>query len=210
MKKIIIFGNSMSAKLISYHIENETNNKVVAYTVESKYLKLKNYNNLPIYPFESIHEFIDVTEMSLCIPIGIDSNDKRKEIFRKSRNMFKEIYSFISKNSLISNNVSLGSGVVIYEGSIIQPFSKIGSNVIIRSGVNISHHVSIGNNVFIAPSACICGGAKIMDDVIIGAGAIIKDQVIINASTIVGAGSLVLEDTIGDATYFGVPAKIST
>jgi len=34
----------MSAELISYHIENETNNKVVAYTVESKYLKLKNYN----------------------------------------------------------------------------------------------------------------------------------------------------------------------
>jgi len=76
--------------------------------------------------------------------------------------------------------------------------------------VNISHHVSIGNNVFIAPSACICGGAKLMDDVIIGAGAIIKDQVIINASTIVGAGSLVLDDTIGDTTYFGVPAKIRT
>ena len=207
IRKIVIFGNSMSAELIAFLIQTETSNIIAGFTVSKEYYKSSVFMGKPNCLFEEIESHHDMAETSLVLPMGFYNNHGRYNLFNLCQHKGYSLYSFISKKSAVADNCLMGSHVLIYEKVLLQPFSKIGSNIILRSGVNVSHHVEINEHVSLAPGVIVSGGATIKKGAVIGSGAIINDGVTVGEGCVIGSGSVVTKNTDRYSLYAGVPAK---
>lgn len=107
----------------------------------------------------------------------------------------------------IGYGVQLGAMTMLGAYSVVNPFASLGNGVIINTGAIVEHESIIGDFVHIAPGAVLAGNVMIGDNTFIGAGAVVKQGVKICNDVIVGAGSVVIKDINEPGTYIGVPAK---
>jgi sugar O-acyltransferase (sialic acid O-acetyltransferase NeuD family) len=103
---------------------------------------------------------------------------------------FIDIGNNVMDEALISNDVRIGKGGIVYFKSII------------------SHDTFIDDFVEISPGATILGRCKIGSFSQIGSNATILPDVNIGKNVIVGAGSVVTKDIPDNSLVVGVPAMI--
>jgi acetyltransferase-like isoleucine patch superfamily enzyme len=123
-------------------------------------------------------------------------------------------------NILIRENTLIGDNVAIGTLSVIEGYSRIGNNVRIQSMVFIPTHTEIGNEVFIGPNAVLTNdrypptgkpelkGPVLEDLAVIGANATILPGVCIGRGAAVAAGAVVTKDVPPGKMALGVPAGI--
>lgn len=137
----------------------------------------------------------------------INLNNKRSAIINKFLNIGFEFPPIVSKDSLISEDVKIGNGTVVFDGVIINSGSKIGDFSIINTGVLIDHDCKIGDFTHLATGAVLSGGVKVRNNSMIGAGATIIQYKEVGENCMIGAGSTVIEDLNKPGTYVGNPAR---
>jgi len=132
----------------------------------------------------------------------------RSKIFNK---FFKQGYIFapvLSKHAIISPYATLGHGVQVMPGAIVQAGVHIGDNTIINSGAIIEHDCIIGKHNHIAPGATLSGEVCTGDDVHIGTGAIVIQSVSIGEACVIAAGAIVTRSIESEKIVFGARANI--
>lgn len=120
------------------------------------------------------------------------------------------IYMFariIHPSAIIARSASLGDGVQVLAGAVIQPEAKIGSNTIINTRVSVDHDSIIGAHCHLAPGVSVSGNVKIGDRTHVGVGASIVQGVTIGAGCLIAAGAVVIRDVPDGQAVCGVPAK---
>ena len=117
-------------------------------------------------------------------------------------------YSLLNstKASATGDNL-VGFGSIIAAGAILTENVELGSHVIVNLNVTIGHDASIGDFTTISPAANISGNVTIGKGCYIGTNASIKEGVTICDNVTIGMGSVVLNDITEEGTYVGVPAK---
>ena len=111
----------------------------------------------------------------------------------------------ISKNSKVSNNVKIGPGTVVLDGSIINFNTIIGSNCLINNSVSINHDNIIKDFASLGPGVITGGNVEVGFNSHIGIGTVLKNNVSIDENTVVGGGSYVNKNC-KNFIYYGVPA----
>ena len=123
---------------------------------------------------------------------------------------------------VILKGATIGSNSNICAQCLIEGDVVIGNNVTLKSGVQIWDGTRIGNNVFIGPNATFTNdplprskqypssftGITIKDHASIGANATILPGVTIGEYSMVGAGAVVTKDVPPNAVVVGNPAKV--
>lgn len=79
MKKLVIFGIGEQAEIAYYYFKNDSNYKVVAFTVDKEYIDKNNLFDLPIIPFEDLTEKFSVNGYEIFIAIGYSKINKIRE-----------------------------------------------------------------------------------------------------------------------------------
>jgi sugar O-acyltransferase (sialic acid O-acetyltransferase NeuD family) len=105
--------------------------------------------------------------------------------------------------------VEMGTGNLIYENALIQPFVEIGNNCVVSSNSGIAHDTSIGDHCFVGPASYICGKVVIGDRVYIGAGARILPRLRVGSDAQIGACALVNRPVSDGQRIIGVPGRPS-
>lgn len=123
----------------------------------------------------------------------------------KSRN--HTFISYVSPQSIIGCNVTLGEGCIITPSCIVTADVSIGDFFFMNTGSTLGHDVSIESFVSINGKVEICGNVSIGSFCLIGGRSIILPGKKIVAGTIVGAGSVVVGNIRKPMTVFGNPAK---
>ena len=207
MKKLILFGVGETADTQYEYFKEYSDFEVVGFTVDKKFIVNSTINNLPVYNFEQIQNFININEHYIHICISYTNLNKlRQKYFLESLNKGFKLASFISPQAFVSKTAIIGDGVFIYDHVSINHNCRIGNNSTICSGTVISHSTTIGNNVFIAPNTSIGGFSKIGNNSFIGIGTTIVDKISITENVIVSAGSVVTKDAANSNIYKGNPA----
>ena len=125
-------------------------------------------------------------------------------------------FCVVLPNAIIGNNCNINAQVLI-ENDVI-----IGDNVTVKSGVQIWDGTRIENNVFIGPNATFTNdllprskeypesfsGITLKNGASIGANATILPGVTIGERAMVGAGAVVTKDVPDYAIVVGNPAKV--
>lgn len=205
--KVIILGTTMFSSQLCEIMKTE-GVEVVGFTVDKAYMASKTFDDLLVFPFEELENYINTKEVSILNTIGyMRMNDVRSQKHLECKSRGLSIYTFISKNAQVYTK-EIGEGSIIMPGSYVGPFSKIGNSCVVWPGAVLSHHNTIGDNCWIAPSCCLGGGAKVKQNSFIGLGSSIRNEIELADYTFVGAHSYVGKDTVQRGAYIGVPAKL--
>lgn len=141
---------------------------------------------------------------------GVEISKKRKEIYKMLKDMGFELPVIISKDAIISEEVSIEEGTVILEDAIINVGSKIGKCVIVNNGAIVERDCIINDFAHLTPMTRISSCVNIGNNAFIGSGAIISRNRKVLDNCFIGAGAVLINDTTKEGLYLGVPAVLKT
>lgn len=209
-KPLIIFGTGDIAQLAHYYFTLDSEYQVVAFTVDSQYLKEENFCDVQVLAYEEIVTRYPPGTCEVFVALSYAKlNQVRKDKYLSSKALGYKIASYISSRATVLNDGDVGENCLILEDNTIQPFAKIGNNVTLWSGNHIGHHSIIHDHCFIASHVVISGGVEIQESCFIGVNATLRDHVKVGEKCVVGAGALILADAEPNGVYLGAATERS-
>ena len=211
MKSLIIFGAGDIAQLAHYYFSNDTDYKVIAFTVDAAYINASEFCGLPVVPFEEVISHYPPVRCEMFIALSYSNlNQIRKEKYLSAKSMGYRLASYISSRATVLNDFRIGENCFILEDNTIQPFVTIGNNVTLWSGNHIGHHSTIHDHCFLASHIVVSGGVEIGESCFIGVNATLRDHIKIGEKCVIGAGTLILADAEREGVYIGDPTVRAT
>lgn len=208
-KPLIIFGLGDLARLAHLYFNKDSPYQVVAFTVNQEFIKENSFFNLPIIPFETIHQTHPPDQYEIFIAIGYSKINKlRAEFYYQAKQKGYKLASYISPYATVLTD-QIGDNTFIFEDNTIQPFVKIGNNVILWSGNHVGHDAIIENHCFITSHVVLAGWTVVGEYCFIGINATIRDKIKIGHGCVIGAGALITKDTPPGGLYTTQPAELA-
>ncbi len=137
--------------------------------------------------------------------IAIGSNFLRKQVTNQLNCNYGIAHH---KSAIISRDVKVHEGTVVFHRTVVQAGSVIGKHVIINTAATVDHDCQIGDYVHISPHASLCGIVAVGEGTQIGANATVIPGIEIGKWCMIGAGSVILKDVPDYAVVVGNPGKI--
>lgn len=108
---------------------------------------------------------------------------------------------------LPEQEVALGEGCLICQGSILTVNSSLGNHVLLNLNCTVGHDSRIGDFCSLMPAVNIAGEVVLDECVFAGTGAIVNNQLTVGSHAVLGAGAVVTKPVLGNTTVKGVPAR---
>lgn len=207
--KLVLFGNSIFAENIYYHLAHDSGWEVAAFTVDKAYIGKESMFGLPVVPFETVESVFPPAAFRMLLPISYQRvNRLREERYRQAKGKGYQLISYVSSRATVFPDLCLGENCIVLDNSVISPFVRIGNNVMITDGVMIGHHAAVNDHSFVGSGAMILGRVTIEEHCIIGANATVKEEVRVARETIVGINVAVTRNTVERGVYVCPPASL--
>lgn len=145
---------------------------------------------------------------SVKIALGIGNNRDREKIFRKVKNMDLVVISAIHPAAVVSKDISMGEGVTIMPGAIINTGAVLEDGVVINTAASIDHDSHLGRFSQVWPGAHLAGAVTVGEFSYIGTGAAVIQNINIGKNVIIGAGAVIISDVPDNVTIVGNPGKV--
>jgi UDP-perosamine 4-acetyltransferase len=139
--------------------------------------------------------------------VAIGDNQLRRRIATRARDDGLELINAISPLAIVAPDVTLGTGILIVHGAIVNAGSSIGDDTIINTGATIDHDARIGVGVHVAPGSHLAGNVTVGSMVMLGIGTAVIPGITIGDEAVIGAGSVVIRDITTAARAWGNPAR---
>ncbi len=154
-----------------------------------------------------IHE-INQNSKGFNLAIAVGDPKVKKTILSRIINTNIDYPSIIHPRvSMSADDIQIGKGCIICEGTIMTCNIKIGDFVVINLLCTVGHDSVIEDYCAFMPSVNISGEVLIKSSVYVGTGAKIINMLEIGENTVVGAGAVVAKSLPPDCTVVGIPAK---
>ena len=211
MAKVIIFGIQDYAELAHYYLKNDSEHKVVGFSVNSEFMPAdRSFKGLPVFEFEGIENKFPPTEYKLFAPMAPKGMNKlREKVYNQIKEKGFEFVTYVSSKATVFNN-KIGDNCFILEDNTIQPFTNIGNNVVLWSGNHIGHHGEIMDHVTVTSHVVMSGHCIIEKYCFLGVNATLRDGITLSEGSLIAMSASVISDTEPWGIYKGNPAKKGT
>lgn len=204
MEDIVIFGSSGHSKVVIDILKEQKK-----YNILGIYVDTEDDQSKWISGYKVLGK-IDGNFICSKGIVAIGDNFGRMKVVQRILE-FNEDFKFVNAihpSSVISNNVHLGSGIVVVAGVIINSSVVIGNHSVINTSSSIDHDVVIGEFSSLAPGTTIGGKTKIGNLTTIALGANVIQNISIGNGVLIGAGATVVNDIPNEVMALGLPAKV--
>lgn len=208
MEQIILVGFGGHAKSVADSIIKCGQYSIIGYVDpvdNGEYSGIKYIGDDDV--LEYYHNDKGVDNAFICVGF-MGESDLRDRLYSKLKKIGYKIPSIVDDTAILAADVTLGEGVYIGKGAIVNSASAIGNMAIINTGAIVEHDNSIGAFSHVAVGSRLCGSVTIGEHCLIGTGATIIQGVSAGNDSIIGAGAVVTKDISGNCTAFGVPARV--
>ena len=148
----------------------------------------------------------DRSRISVICAVGTPSHCER--LSRRIHELGYRFANAIAPDAWIARSASLGSGVMLFPGVVVNADARIGDHVTLNVGSSVSHDSIVGDFCSLGPGVRVAGNASLGAGCFVGMGANVIQGVRIGERTVVGAGAVVLEDLPAEVTAVGLPARV--
>jgi len=201
-KKLIIVGDSAFAEIAGEYFAVDTHYEVVAFSVESAYLKQVQLQGLPVVPFETLEQTHAPENHEVFVAITYTQlNRLRTRLVSAAKKKGYRLASYISPRAFVWRNVQLGEHCFIFEDNTVQPYVKIGNNVVLWSGNHIGHHSVIRDNCFVSSHVVISGFCDIGENSFLGVNSTLANNIRLGKDNWIGPNVLISRATDPGALY---------
>lgn len=213
-RKLVIVGDSAFAEVAYEYFTCDSNYEVVAFSVESEYLKRQDLFGRPVVPFECLEKEFDPSKHEVYVAtVYTQMNRLRTRLTLEAKRKGFGLASYISSRAFVWRNVTLGEHCFIFEDNTLQPFVRLGNNVVLWSGNHIGHHSTIKDNCFISSHVVISGFVEVGENCFLGVNSTVVNNVKIARDCWLGPNTTILKD-IPAGTFLkpnlSQPGKVST
>ena len=214
MDKLLIFGGGETALLAYEYFTNDSNYEVVAFVMDSDFIRENRINGLPVVPFTEVLSKFPKAEYTAFVAVSSTKlNRERVELFSRVERLGYHFASYISSKAFVWKNAEIGRNVFILEDNTIQPFTKVGDNVVMWSGNHLGHRSVIESHCFVSSHCVISGFCTVGRGSFLGVNCTIEDNVNIEEDSFIGAGALIRKN-VGECGLYQAQAtersKLST
>jgi len=212
-RKLVIVGDSAFAEIAREYFDADTGYEVVAFAVETPFLKRETLHGLPVLPFETLEQRLDPARHDVFVACTYTQlNRLRQRLAADAKARGYKLASYVSPRAFVWKNVELGEHCFVFEDNTVQPFVRIGENVVLWSGNHVGHHTAIEPHVFVSSHVVISGFCSIGAHSFLGVNATIANNVRVGADNWIGPNVAVMKDTPEGAlfkTEQPEPARVS-
>jgi len=212
-RKLVIVGDSAFAEIAREYFDADTGYEVVAFAVETPFLKRETLHGLPVLPFETLEQRLDPARHDVFVACTYTQlNRLRQRLAADAKARGYKLASYVSPRAFVWKNVELGEHCFVFEDNTVQPFVRIGENVVLWSGNHVGHHTAIEPHVFVSSHVVISGFCSIGAHSFLGVNATIANNVKVGADNWIGPNVAVMKDTPEGAlfkTEQPEPARVS-
>lgn len=203
-KQLVILGDSAFAEIAYEYFSQDSAYEVVAFAVESAYLKRDLLLGVPVLPLEELEQHYPPERVEFFVAVVYTQlNRLRARLYTSMKARGYRAASYVSPRASVWPNVRLGEHCFIFEDNTLQPFVTLGDNVVLWSGNHIGHHSTIEDHVFIASHAVVSGFCRIGRNSFLGVNCTISNNVTLGPDNWLGPGVLITQDTGADQLYKG-------
>lgn len=208
MKNIVLFGGGNQSHYTIDIIEKQGLYKVVG-IIDSFYDIGSLRFGVPVIGRQEDLSRLQQEYKIQCGVVTIGDNWSRFLVAKEIKKIKPDFLfpNIIHPSVVVGKNVSMGEGVVIMAGCIINPQAIIGNFSFFATGAQIEHDCQIGDFASVSAGSVTGGYVKIGKYSAITLGVTIVDRVEIGDNTVVGAGSLVTKSLPPNILAYGTPAK---
>jgi len=194
-RKLVIVGDSAFAEIAREYFDADTSYEVVAFSVESAYLKKDHLHGLPVVAFETLEAAYPPGEHDVFAAVVYTQlNRLRTRLAHSAKEKGYRLASYISPRAFVWRNVTLGEHCFVFEDNTVQPFVRIGDNVVLWSGNHIGHHSVVRDNCFISSHVVISGFCDVGENTFMGVNATVANNVTIAKDNWIGPNAVILKD----------------
>ena len=206
---LILFGSAEIAELAKFYFENDSNYRVVAFTVDDEYVKGDSFQGLPLVAFSEVAKRFPPGDHAMHVALSYAKlNRVRQEKYQQAKAAGYRLASYVCSKSVTWPDLSIGDNCFILENQTIQPTVKIGNDVMVWSGNHLGHGSVIGDHTYIASHVVISGHCTIGQRCFFGVNATIKDFTAIGDECFVAMDASVTKDMPDGAVALGTPAEV--
>lgn len=206
-ENIFLFGTSEYSEYVYHTIKKEGNINVLGFAVNKTHYSEKEFNGLPVYVFEELHEEFDMQECGVLITVGYTKmNSYREKVYNECKALNYKVASFISTRCVCDTD-DIGEGCIVMPTAYIPPCTKVGKCNIINMGTYITHTGVIGDFNWFAATIVMGGNIIMGSNCFIGMGCTLKNGITIGSRVFLGANSYLSDDARDDRAYMGSPAQ---
>jgi sugar O-acyltransferase (sialic acid O-acetyltransferase NeuD family) len=204
---VVVFGVGALGELAHFYLTSDSSARVVAFTVDGAFVREPSFCGLPVVAFEDVATAFPPASHDLLVALGYSGvNRARADKMAAAERAGYRLSRYVSSRA---HNLAaaVGDNALVFEGAILQPFSRLGRGVVVWSGAIVGHHSTVGDCAFLAPGAVLSGHVTLGARCFVGNGAAVRDGVHVGDGCILGLGAAVVADCAPDGIYLGVPAR---
>lgn len=206
---LVIFGSAEMARLARFYFENDSEYRVVAFTVDDANVDANDVDGLPLIPFGEIVSKFPPGEAAMHVALSYRGLNKlRQAKYEQAKQAGYKLASYVCSKSVFWPDRSIGDNCFILENQTIQPTVTIGNNVMIWSGNHLGHGSSISDHTYVASHVVISGHCKIGQRCFFGVNATLRDFLTIGDDVFVGMHAAVVQDVPTGSVVIGQSGEV--
>ncbi|MCF5921293.1 sugar O-acyltransferase, partial [Xanthomonas perforans] len=161
-RQLVIVGAGEFAQIACEYFQHDSHYKVVAFSVERDFLLQTTVAGLPVVAYEELEQRYPPHDYAVFVAIpATQLNRLRTRFFQDVVRRGYCCATYVSSRAFVWQNAQIGANCFIFEGNVVQPFTRIGDNCVLWSGNHIGHRTVVQDHVFIASHAVISGYCEI-------------------------------------------------
>ena len=207
-ERVVIVGAGEQAELAYEYLTRDSAHEVVAFAVESAFLRERTFCGLPVLTLEELAGAYPPERFRILVAISSTQlNRVRRRLYDWVKAAGYECVSYVSSDAFVWPSVEIGENTFVFEHNVLQHGVEVGDNVILWSGNHVGHRTKIDDDCFVSSHVVISGFCSVGRGSFMGVNSCVADNVTIAEDCVVGAGAVVVKDTRARQVYYGNPAR---
>ncbi len=201
-RNLIIIGDSAFAQIAYHYFTDDTDYKVIGFSVEREFLINKQLFDLPVIPFDELTKTFAAKEHDVFVAVTYGQlNRLRTRLMNEAKTLGYSLASYISPYAFVSKEAKIGEHCFVFENNVIQPYSQIGDNVILWSGNHIGHHSKIGSHCFVSSHVVVSGFVSVGEYCFFGVNSTIANSINIGNDCWLGPATIISKDAPAQSLF---------